>query len=94
MATNDYVEGFMIGGLIGAALGILYAPKSGKEIRKEIRNAAEDLLEKAKEQYEETSRKIEHLVGCEKELYAGKKEKLKKALQAGVEAFKQEPSEA
>ena len=94
MATDDYVKGFMIGGLIGAALGILYAPKSGKEVRKEIRNAADDLLEKAKDQYEETSRKIEHMVGCEKELYAGKKEKLKKALEAGVEAFKQEPSEA
>jgi gas vesicle protein len=92
MATDDCVRGFIIGGLIGAALGILYAPKSGKETREEIRHSAEELLEKAKGQYEEASRKIEQLAGREKELYAGKKERLKKALAAGVEAFKQETS--
>jgi gas vesicle protein len=90
MAADDCVKGFIIGGLIGAVLGILYAPKSGKETREEIRHSAEDLLEKAKEQYEEASRKIEQLAGREKDLYVGKKEKLKKALEAGVEAFKQE----
>jgi gas vesicle protein len=82
----------MIGALIGAVSGILYAPKSGKEVRKEIRHTAEDLLEKAKEQYDETSRKIEHMVDCEKELYVGKKEKLKKAPEAGVKAFREEAS--
>jgi gas vesicle protein len=90
MAADDCVKGFIIGGLIGAVLGILYAPKSGKETREEICNSAEELLEKAKAQSEEASRKIEQLAGREKELYVGKKEKLKKALEAGVEAFKQE----
>jgi gas vesicle protein len=90
MATDDCVKGFIIGGLIGAALGILYAPKSGKETREGIRHSAEELLEKAKEEYEEASREIEQLVGREKELYVGKKERLKKALEAGVETYKQQ----
>lgn len=94
MAADDCIKGLVIGGLIGAALGILYAPKSGKETREEIRHSAEELLEKAKEQYEEASRKIEQLAGREKALYVGKKERLKKALEAGVEAFKQETSQA
>jgi gas vesicle protein len=74
-------------------LGILYAPKSGKETREGIRNSAEELLEKAQEQYEEASRKIEQLADREKELYFGKKERLKKALDAGMDAFKQEASQ-
>lgn len=92
MSMDDCIKGFVVGGLIGAAFAILYAPKSGKETREGIRHSAEELLEKAKEQYEETSREIEELVGREKELYAGKKEKLKKALAAGVETYKQEVS--
>lgn len=89
MATDDCVKGFIIGGLIGVALGILYAPKSGKETREGIRRSTEELLEKAKEQFEEASRKIEQLARREKELIAGKKEKVKKALEAGVEVLKQ-----
>ena len=63
MAVDDFIKGFIIGGVIGAVLGILYAPKSGKRTREGIRNSAEDLLDKAKDQYEEASRKIEHLAG-------------------------------
>jgi hypothetical protein len=45
-------------------------------------------LEKAKEGYDEALEKIENLADREKELYLEKKKKLKKALDAGVEAFK------
>jgi gas vesicle protein len=31
MAAKDWVKGLVVGGLIGAALGILYAPKRGEE---------------------------------------------------------------
>jgi gas vesicle protein len=89
MATDDCIKGFIIGGLIGAALGILYAPKSGKETREGICHSTEELLEKAKEQFEEASRKLEQLAHREKELIVGKKEKVKKALEAGVEVLKQ-----
>jgi gas vesicle protein len=94
MATKDCFKGLIVGSLIGAALGILYAPKSGKETREGIRNSADELLEKTKKQYEETCKKIEKLTDCEKELYAEKKERLKKALEAGVKAFKQAKTDA
>ena len=57
---GDFVEGILIGGLIGVVIGILYAPKSGKETREEIGKKADQLLAKAKEEYEyavEKSRK-------------------------------------
>jgi gas vesicle protein len=94
MATRDCVKGLIIGGLIGAAVGILYAPKSGKETREDICNSAEELLEKAKKQYEGTCEMIEKVTGREKELYAESKARLKKAIEAGVKAFKQEKAES
>jgi gas vesicle protein len=90
MAANDFVKGLLVGGLISAVLAILYAPRSGKETREEITDSAEELLKRAKCQYEEAYRKIETLAGREKESIIGTKERLKKAFEAGVEAFKQE----
>jgi gas vesicle protein len=94
MAMNDCVKGFIVGTLGGVVLGILYAPKSGKETREELRKSTEELFEKAKERYEEACKKIDELTIREKELFVEKKERLKKALEAGVGAFKQEKGES
>jgi gas vesicle protein len=55
--SRDLLTGLLIGGLIGAALGILYAPKSGKETRDEITGKAKELVDKAKEEYEKAIEK-------------------------------------
>lgn len=39
---------FLLGAGIGVSLGILFAPKSGKETRKELKEKMDDLVEKAK----------------------------------------------
>ena len=49
--NNDLLKGLFIGGLIGIALGILFAPKSGKETREDITHKANDVLSKAKDEY-------------------------------------------
>jgi gas vesicle protein len=54
---GDFIAGILIGGLIGAAIGILYAPKSGKETREDIAKKADELLAKAKEEYEYAAEK-------------------------------------
>lgn len=115
----DFLKGLFIGGLIGAALGILYAPKSGRETREDIAKKAEELRVKAKEEYElaldksrkayeaavkrlreaevtakekveEVESRVEALTERGRETLLESKGRLKRAIDAGVEAFKEE----
>ncbi|NCQ17532.1 MAG: gas vesicle protein [Ignavibacteria bacterium] len=53
MSTNEsniskgLLIGFLTGGIVGAALALLYAPKSGKELRQDIKGKADELLDEA-----------------------------------------------
>ena len=49
---DGFIKGILLGGAIGAVLGILYAPKSGRETRDDIGRKSEELVAKAKEEYE------------------------------------------
>ncbi len=40
---------FVLGAAVGAGLGLLFAPKKGKELRKDLKLKMEDLLNKVKE---------------------------------------------
>lgn len=69
MAENNgggIIGAFMVGGLIGAALGILFAPKAGKETREQLGDWMDDTKEMAKENIEkleaEIKRRKEHLL--------------------------------
>ncbi len=55
---GEIVGAFLVGGLIGAALGILFAPKAGKETREEIGGWMEETKEKAKEKLEKLEEEI------------------------------------
>jgi len=78
--TDDFIKGLLVGGLVGAMIGILYAPKSGKETREEIGKKAEELMAKAKEEYEialERSKKAyESAVDRLKQMESSAKEKV------------------
>lgn len=52
---------FFLGGMIGAILGMLFAPKSGKETRQHIKVFCEDLSDKAKDLVEEGKEKVEDI---------------------------------
>jgi gas vesicle protein len=42
--NRDMLLTFILGGLIGAALGVLYAPKSGRETRSSIKKFGEKTM--------------------------------------------------
>ncbi|OPY87804.1 MAG: YtxH-like protein [Smithella sp. PtaU1.Bin162] len=117
--NGDLLKGLIIGGLIGAALGILYAPKSGKETREDIARKTEELMNKAKEEYEkavikskqayeaaikrlqdvevaakakveEVESKVSEFAEQSAETIQDNKNRLKKAINAGVDAYREE----
>ncbi len=117
--TSDFLKGVLVGGLIGAAVGILFAPKSGKETREDIARKTEEIIKKAKDEYEvavekskmayesaikkakeiqmmarekveDVEESVSDLAEKGKETLLDNKTRLKKAIDAGIEAFKEE----
>jgi gas vesicle protein len=81
---------FLVGGVIGAGIALLYAPQSGAETRRKIRNGAEDAQDWAKNTFEgargkvvEGSEKVRHMI-------SEKKEDIKAAVEAGKDAYYRE----
>lgn len=50
--SGEIVSAFLVGGLIGAALGILFAPAKGKDTREKLNDWMDDASEKAKDALE------------------------------------------
>ena len=55
---GEIIGAFVVGGLIGAALGILFAHKSGKATRAELGDWMDETKEKAKEKFEKLEEEI------------------------------------
>jgi gas vesicle protein len=53
--TNRWPLGFIAGVGIGVGLGLLFAPKSGQETRRNLRRAANDALDTANDAVDEIS---------------------------------------
>ena len=56
--TGEIISAFLLGGIIGAALGILLAPASGKETREKVCEWMDETKEKAKEKLEKLEEEI------------------------------------
>lgn len=117
--NGDLLKGLFIGGLVGVALGMLFAPKIGKETRDDILFKADEMLARVKEEYEkaleksrlayedslnrlkdvnlsvkakavETEGKISEPAQQGADVLQSNKNRLKKAIDAGLKAYKEE----
>ncbi|MHB8139562.1 MAG: YtxH domain-containing protein [Smithellaceae bacterium] len=93
MNTELFLKGLIIGGAAGVAAGILFAPESGKETRDRIYNSSQDLLNRARTQYEGARQKVTELSEDTKVSYHEEKDRLKKAVQAGINTYKDTKAE-
>lgn len=54
--------GLLAGGIVGSVIALLYAPSSGKKLRRKITDKAEIVLEDAEELYDTSKDKAEKLL--------------------------------
>jgi gas vesicle protein len=90
ITTGTVLVSFMAGAAIGAGLALLFAPKSGSEMRETIADFAEDAVDKIKEYTKEAQEKIKTAIDEGKETFSEKKSILTSAIEAGREAMKKE----
>ena len=90
VSTGTVLVSFVAGAAIGAGLALLYAPKSGTEMRENLTDLAEDALVKIKEYTREAQEKIKTALDEGKESLEEKKSILTAAIEAGREAMQKE----
>jgi len=59
---DHFFMGFLIGGALGALAGIFFAPKSGKELRADLKEKGSEILKDAKEVYADASTKAKEII--------------------------------
>jgi gas vesicle protein len=67
---------FLVGGVVGAGVALLLAPKAGKEVRDDIKRFASD-----------TQDRVTHAIDEGKELYNEGKSVISNAIEAGKTAY-------
>ncbi len=56
--TGDIIVSFMAGALVGAGVALLFAPQSGEETRRKIRETAEEWKDKGEDWARKTKEKF------------------------------------
>jgi gas vesicle protein len=82
--------GFILGGVLGASLAMLFAPESGRRTRERLRDLASDMRDKTIDFSEELRDKAEDAIERSRETYEEKKSIVSAAMQAGKEAAQRE----
>lgn len=78
---NDSLFAFLLGAVVGAAIGLLYAPKTGKETRAHLKRLSEDFVDSAEDFGEEVKIKG-------KKLFAEGKAKVSEVVEKGKNSLK------
>lgn len=84
---------FLTGLGIGAAIGVLYAPKSGRETRELIMQKAEESRDYARDTAQKARDQASQWVGKGKDVLSQQKEQFRSAYEAGRQAYHEATSE-
>src|SRR2546426_203645 len=60
---RDFLSGLIVGGLLGAALGLLFAPDVGERTRERLRKQGEELGSRAREQADRVAERVRETAG-------------------------------
>jgi gas vesicle protein len=85
---------FLAGLGIGAAVGILYAPKAGDELRQQLRDVAEDGRDTVKERAKQAREQAGSWAEKGRDYLNQQKEQIRTAVEAGRQAYREATSES
>lgn len=94
--SDDSSNGFLwfLAGLgIGAAVGVLYAPKSGRETRESIMRGVDEGRDMVRERARQYREQAADLVERGKEAIGQQKEQFRSAFEAGKQAYREATAE-
>jgi gas vesicle protein len=80
---------FLAGLGIGAAVGILYAPKSGDELRQQLREVAEDGRNSVKERARQAREQAGTWADKGRDYLTQQKDQIRSAYEAGRQAYRE-----
>jgi len=90
ISAGTVLVSFVAGAALGAGMALLYAPKSGREMRETIADLTDDAVDKIKEYAKEAQDKIKSAIDEGKDAVVEKKSILASAIEAGREAMQKE----
>ncbi len=61
-SSGSWLLTFILGGLVGAAVALLVAPKPGRQAREQLKDMAQDAKEKAEDYYDHARSKVSDAV--------------------------------
>ncbi len=85
---------FLAGLGIGAAVGILYAPKAGDEIRQQLRDMAEDGRDNVKERARQAREQAGSWADKGRDYLSQQKDQIRSAYEAGRQAYREATNES
>jgi len=91
---SGFMVGLLTGTVLGAGLGILFAPKSGSELRGQISNTASRVGSAASDNYHKIADKASHLAERGREVGRDVAGRAREAISRGAEEAKRYGSEA
>jgi gas vesicle protein len=89
-SASSMLLAFLLGGVVGAGVALLVAPKTGQETRRMIKDLTEDAKEKAESYIEQAKEKAESAVEKGKDFLEKEKSVITSAVEAGKEAYEKE----
>ncbi len=84
------VVSFLAGAAIGSGLALLFAPKTGREVREQIKDLTEDAVDRIKDYARDAQEKIKSAYESGREVVIEKKSIISSAIEAGKEAIEKE----
>ena len=80
---------FLAGLGLGAVVGVLFAPKPGKDTRDELRQRADEGREYVMSRAKQGAEQAQQWVDKGREIYESQREQFKSAIDAGKEAYRE-----